>query len=52
MRSAELVIVGTKSVTKDRLTGLLGPHQIVIDLVNLQKSQRLEAHPGYEGICW
>jgi len=52
VRFAEVVVVGTKAVTKDRLSGLLAPHQIVIDLVNLKKSQRLQAHSAYEGICW
>jgi GDP-mannose 6-dehydrogenase len=52
VRFAEVVVVGTESVTRDRLAGLLAPHQIVIDLVNLKKSQRLQGHAGYEGICW
>lgn len=52
VRSAEVVIIATKSASKDRLAGMLGQDQVVIDLVNLKKSQRIEAHPGYEGICW
>ena len=52
VRPAEVVIIATKSASKDRLAGMLRQDQVIIDLVNLNKSQRIAAHPGYEGICW
>jgi len=52
VRPAEVVVIGTQSVTKDRLERLLAPDQMVIDLVNLQKARRVERNRGYEGICW
>ena len=52
MRSGEVVIVGTKSVDKSQLSGCLRPGQIVIDLVNLDRSRRPDGIAGYEGICW
>jgi GDP-mannose 6-dehydrogenase len=50
MQDAEVVIVGTK-VEKAELARLLTPHQIVIDLVNLDPARRPPA-ANYEGICW
>lgn len=52
VRSGEVVIVGTKSVDKSQLSSCLGPNQIVIDLVNLDRSRRPDGGAGYEGICW
>ncbi len=52
VRAAEVVVIGTKAATKDRLHGLLRQDQLVIDLVHLKKSMRVEARLGYEGICW
>jgi GDP-mannose 6-dehydrogenase len=50
--SAELVIIGTKSVDRSELAPLLRPDQIVIDIVNFEKSRRLEGTTPYQGICW
>jgi GDP-mannose 6-dehydrogenase len=52
VRFGEVVIVGTKSVDKSQLSGCLDPTQIVIDLVNLDRSRRPDSGAGYEGICW
>jgi GDP-mannose 6-dehydrogenase len=52
VRSGEVVIVGTKAVDKSQLSGCLDPSQIVIDLVNLDRSRRPDGVAGYEGICW
>jgi len=49
---ADLVIVGTRGVSKDALKPLLKDGQLVVDLVNLEKSRRVDGHPAYEGICW
>ncbi len=48
----EVVIVGNKSVTKDDLERRLRKDQLVIDLVNLDKSHRANEASPYEGICW
>jgi GDP-mannose 6-dehydrogenase len=52
VRSGDVVIIGTKSVGKGELTKLLKPGQVVVDLVNLDPSQRPESPATYEGICW
>jgi GDP-mannose 6-dehydrogenase len=49
---AEVVVIGTRGVSKDALKQLLRPEQVVIDLVNLEKSRRLERAGAYTGICW
>lgn len=50
--TAEVVVIGTRGVSKDALKQLLRPEQVVIDLVNLEKSRRLERNGTYTGICW
>jgi len=52
MKGAEVVIVGNKSVDKAELSKYLRHEQIIIDLVNLDKSRRPEGTGAYEGICW
>ena len=52
LRWGEVVIVGNKSARKDDLAKILRPDQIVIDLVNLDKSLRADGTSSYEGICW
>lgn len=49
---AEVVLIGTKAGKKEKLSPYLRPDQIVIDLVNLEKTQRLDGPARYEGICW
>lgn len=48
----EVVIIGNKSAKKDALTRHLRKDQIVIDLVNLDKTLRASTTSSYEGICW
>lgn len=52
MRSAEVVILGNKSASRERLASLLRPDQIVIDLIHLDHAKRPEGANTYEGICW
>jgi GDP-mannose 6-dehydrogenase len=52
LRGAEVVILGNKSASKDRLARYLIPEQIVIDLIHLDPSRRPEGAGTYEGICW
>jgi len=52
LRSAEVVILGNKSASKERLAGHLRPEQIVIDLIHLDRAKRPEGARTYEGICW
>lgn len=52
VKAAEVVVVGTKAVDKCDLVPLLRPEQIVIDLVNLEKSRRPFDGGAYQGICW
>jgi GDP-mannose 6-dehydrogenase len=52
LRTAEVVILGNKSASKDQLAKYLRPEQIVIDLIHLDKTRRPEGAGTYEGICW
>jgi GDP-mannose 6-dehydrogenase len=52
VRSGEVVIIGTKSVSKTELAKLLRSGQVVVDLVNLDRSQRPDSPATYQGICW
>jgi GDP-mannose 6-dehydrogenase len=52
VRSGDIVIIGTKSVVKAELAKLLRAGQLVVDLVNLDRSQRPESPATYQGICW
>jgi GDP-mannose 6-dehydrogenase len=52
VRNAEIVIIGSKSANKERLSQCLRPDQIVIDLVNLDTSRRPNEVGRYEGVCW
>lgn len=52
LSTAEVVILGNKSASKDQLAQYLRPEQIVIDLIHLNKTRRPEGARTYEGICW
>jgi GDP-mannose 6-dehydrogenase len=52
LRTAEVVILGNKSASKDQLNKHLRPEQIVIDLIHLDKNRRPDGVQKYEGICW
>jgi GDP-mannose 6-dehydrogenase len=52
VRSGDIVIIGTKSVAKAELAKLLRAGQVVVDLVNLDRSQRPDSPATYQGICW
>ena len=52
MRSAEVVILGNKSASRERLAEFLRPEQLVIDLIHLDQAKRPQGAKGYEGICW
>jgi GDP-mannose 6-dehydrogenase len=52
IRSAEVVVVATKSLKKEQLDQYLNPGQIVVDLVNLDPADRADAPADYQGICW
>ena len=52
MRAAEVVILGNKSASKERLAGHLRAEHIVIDLIHLDRAKRPEGAKTYEGICW
>ena len=49
--NAEVVVIATRDLNKASLSNLR-PDQLVIDLVNLEKTRRLQAPIKYEGICW
>jgi GDP-mannose 6-dehydrogenase len=52
LQHAEVVVVGTKSLEMETLAKHLRPEQVVIDLVNLERSRRVSCSTTYEGICW
>lgn len=49
---AEVVVIGTRAVDKETLRAHLQPHQHIVDLVNLERSRRVDNRASYEGICW
>lgn len=53
MQWGEVVIIGNKSAKREELARHIRRDQIVIDLVNLDKSRRATgSSSSYEGICW
>jgi len=52
LRQAEVVILGNKSASRERLVKHLRPEQIVIDLIHLDAARRPGGAAEYEGICW
>jgi GDP-mannose 6-dehydrogenase len=49
---AEVVLISTKSVTREMLCPYLHHDKIIVDVVNLEKSRRPDGLPMYQGICW
>ena len=52
LAQAEVVVIATRGIDRGVLTRQIRAGQIVIDLVNLEKSRRIEFNGSYEGICW
>jgi GDP-mannose 6-dehydrogenase len=52
LRTAEVVILGNKSASKERLAKYLRSEQIVIDLIHLDETRRPVGARSYNGICW
>jgi GDP-mannose 6-dehydrogenase len=52
VRSAEVLIIGSSSAKGERLSRYLNADQIVLDLVNLERSHRPGKPAAYQGICW
>jgi len=50
-RDAQVVVIGTRGISRDQLQAHLRPDHIVVDLVNLERNRR-PAAAHYEGICW
>ncbi len=50
--NADVIVVGTRELRRGSLRGSLKPEQIVVDLVNLERSNRPDSGVLYEGICW
>jgi GDP-mannose 6-dehydrogenase len=51
LRDAEVVVIGTRGLDLDFLQKNIRPDQEVIDLVNLEKTRRVQT-TAYKGICW
>jgi GDP-mannose 6-dehydrogenase len=51
LKGAEVVVIGTRGISRDQLQTHLRPDHIVLDLVNLERARRPTA-ANYEGICW
>jgi len=52
LRDAEVVVIGTRGLDKDVLQKSIRGDQVVIDLVNLEKTRRPQSAADYKGICW
>lgn len=51
LKSADVVVLGTRGLQREQLSPYLRREQLVVDLVNLEKSRRPSLE-NYEGICW
>jgi GDP-mannose 6-dehydrogenase len=52
LKAAEVIVLGTRVIDPKVLDSYLRPGHFVVDLVNLDRSQRPTASTSYEGICW
>jgi GDP-mannose 6-dehydrogenase len=52
LKTAEVIVLGTRVIETKLLDSHLRPDQFIVDLVNLDKAQRPTASTSYEGICW
>lgn len=51
VEGAQVVIIATRGISREKLQANLRPDHIVIDLVNIEAKRRPSA-PKYQGICW
>ena len=51
IKNAQVVVIGTREVSRAQWEPHLRPDSTVFDRVNLESARRLAA-PSYEGICW
>lgn len=51
LKNAQVVVIGTRGISRDQLQKELRPDHIVLDLVNLERARRPET-ANYAGICW
>jgi GDP-mannose 6-dehydrogenase len=51
LKNAQVVVIGTRGISRAQLQAHLRPDHIVLDLVNLETARR-PAAANYEGICW
>jgi GDP-mannose 6-dehydrogenase len=52
IQRSEVVVIAAPGLDRETLRRSLRPDQVVIDLVNLERSRRPDNVAGYEGICW
>jgi|SRR5579863_637169 len=52
IQRSEVVVIAAAGLDRETLRRSLRPDQVVIDLVNLERSRRPDNVAGYEGICW
>jgi GDP-mannose 6-dehydrogenase len=52
IETADVLIIGTRSVPGEKIQAHLKSGTLVLDLVNLEASHRLKNHRLYQGICW
>jgi GDP-mannose 6-dehydrogenase len=51
VKTADLIVIGSRSIGADAIRPYLRPGHVVVDLVNLEKDRRTR-HPHAKGICW
>lgn len=52
LKHADVVVIGTRGVDRDKLSRSLRPDHVVIDLVNLERAARPASSGEYKGLCW
>ena len=52
LREAEVIVIGTRGLDRELLQTSIRREQIIIDLVNVEKTRRIQSQTAYKGICW
>jgi GDP-mannose 6-dehydrogenase len=52
IETADVLIIGTGSVPREKIQAYLKSGTLVLDLVHLEADRRLKNHQPYQGICW
>jgi len=52
LENADVVVIGTRGLDREVLRQHIRSGQHIVDLVNIERTRRVDATTTYEGICW